>query len=32
VFDKTETIQILLYGDPTHDITFKVIDRLKRGK
>jgi outer membrane protein len=32
VFDKTETVQILLYGDPTHDITFKVIDRLKRGK
>ena len=32
VFDKTETIQILLYGDPTHDITFKVIDRLKRGR
>jgi outer membrane protein len=32
VFDKTETIQILLYGDPTHDVTFKVIDRLKRGK
>lgn len=32
VFDKTETIQILLYGDPAHDITFKVIDRLKRGK
>ena len=32
VFDKTETIQILLYGDPAHDVTFKVIDRLKRGK
>jgi outer membrane protein len=32
VFDKTESIQILLYGDPAHDITFKVIDRLKRGK
>jgi len=32
VFDKTEQIQILLYGDPSHDITFKVIDRLKRGK
>jgi outer membrane protein len=32
VFDKTESIQILLYGDPTHDITFKVIDRLKRGR
>jgi outer membrane protein len=32
VFDKTETIQILLYGDPAHDVTFKVIDRLKRGR
>jgi len=32
VFDKTEQIQILLYGDPKDDITFKVIDRLKRGK
>jgi outer membrane protein len=32
IFDKTETVQILLYGDPAHDITFKVIDRLKRGK
>jgi outer membrane protein len=32
IFDKTETVQILLYGDPTHDVTFKVIDRLKRGK
>jgi len=32
VFDKTEQIQVLLYGDPNHDITFKVIDKLKRGK
>ncbi len=32
VFDKTEQIQILLYGDPKDDITFKVIDKLKRGK
>jgi outer membrane protein len=32
IFDKTENVQILLYGDPTHDVTFKVIDRLKRGK
>ena len=32
VFDQTEQVQILLYGDPTHDLTFKVIDRLKRGK
>jgi outer membrane protein len=32
VFDQTEQVQILLYGDPNHDLTFKVIDRLKRGK
>jgi outer membrane protein len=32
VFDKTEQINILLYGDAAHDLTFKVIDRLKRGK
>lgn len=32
IFDKTEAIQILLYGDPAHDVTFKVIDRLKRGR
>jgi outer membrane protein len=32
VFDKTDQIQVLLYGDPNQDITFKVIDRLKRGK
>jgi len=32
VFDKTEQIQILLYGDPAHELTFKVIDRLKRGR
>ena len=32
VFDKTEQIQILLYGDPNQDLTFKVIDRLKRGR
>jgi len=32
VFDKTEQIQILLYGDPKDDITYKVIDKLKRGK
>ena len=32
VFDQTEQMQILLYGDPNHDLTFKVIDRLKRGK
>jgi outer membrane protein len=32
VFDRTEQVQILLYGDPVHDMTYKVIDRLKRGK
>lgn len=32
VFDKTEQVNILLYGDPAHDLTFKIIDRLKRGK
>ncbi|MGA9115490.1 MAG: OmpH family outer membrane protein [Bacteroidota bacterium] len=32
VFDKLEQASILLYGDPAHDLTFKVIDRLKRGK
>ncbi len=32
VFDKTDQVNVLLYGDPTHDLTYKVIDRLKRGK
>jgi len=32
VFDKTDQIQILLYGDPKDDITYKVIDKLNRGK
>ena len=31
VFDKTDQIQILLYGDPSADITYKVIDRLRSG-
>jgi outer membrane protein len=31
VFDRTETVTVLLYGDQAHDLTFKVIDRLKRG-
>lgn len=30
VFDKTEAVQILLYGDTKFDYTFKVIDKLKR--
>ncbi len=32
VFDKTETASILLYGDSGFDITFKVLDRLKKDK
>ncbi len=32
VFDQTETIPVLLYGEPASDLTFKVIDRLKTGK
>ena len=32
IFDKTDAIQILLYGDLKYDYTYKVIDRLKRGK
>jgi len=32
VFDQTEQVKVLLYGDPTHDLTYKVIDKLKRGK
>lgn len=32
VFDQTETIPVLLYGEPSADLTFKVIDRLKTGK
>ena len=32
VFDKTDAIQILLYGDVKYDYTNLVIDRLKRGK
>jgi len=32
VFDKTETVAVLLYGEASNDLTFKVIDKLKRGK
>ena len=32
VFDKNDQIQVLIYGDASHDLTFKVLDRLKRGK
>lgn len=32
VFDQTDNVRVLLYGDPATDLTFKVIDRLKTGK
>jgi len=32
VFDKTEQAAILLYADSAYEITFKVLDKLKRGK
>ncbi|MBI5471128.1 MAG: OmpH family outer membrane protein [Ignavibacteriae bacterium] len=32
VFDQTESVRVLLYGDPKEDLTNRVIDRLKRGK
>lgn len=32
VFDQTETVRVMLYGEPAADLTFKVIDRLKTGK
>jgi outer membrane protein len=32
VFDKGADVPVLLYGDRSFDITFKVLDRLKRGK
>ncbi|MDI6779454.1 MAG: OmpH family outer membrane protein [Bacteroidota bacterium] len=32
IFDRNEQIMVLLYGDPTYDYTFKVIDKLKRSK
>jgi Skp family chaperone for outer membrane proteins len=31
VFDKMENATILLYADAKFDLTYKVIDRLKRG-
>ena len=31
VFDKNET-ETLIYGDTAHDLTFKVLDKLKRGQ
>jgi outer membrane protein len=32
IFDKTDAIQILLYGDVKYDYTNLIIDRLTRGK
>ena len=32
VFDKTDAVQILLYGDNRYDYTYTIIDRLKRKK
>ncbi len=32
VFDKSESIPLLLHADDEFDITFKVLDKLKRGK
>ena len=32
VFDQTENVKVLLYGDPREDLTNRVIDMLKRGK
>ncbi len=32
VFDSNQSIPVLLYGDEKYDITFKVLDFLKRGK
>lgn len=32
VFDQTDNVRVLLYGEPASDLTFKVIDRLKTGK
>lgn len=32
VFDQTESVRVLLYGEAASDLTFRVIDRLKTGK
>jgi outer membrane protein len=32
VFDQTEQVKVLLYADRSQDLTYKVIDHLKRGK
>ncbi len=32
VFDKTPEGSMVLYAEPTLDLTYKVLDRMKRGK
>ena len=32
VFDQTDNVRVLLYGDPHEDLTNRVIDKIKRGK
>ena len=32
IFDRNDQILVLLYGDVKYDYTYRVIDRLKRGK
>lgn len=32
IFDQTENVKVLLYGDSREDLTNRVIDKLKRGK
>jgi outer membrane protein len=32
VFDQTDQVRVLLYGDSREDLTNRVIDKLKRGK
>ncbi|GJQ61954.1 MAG: hypothetical protein SCALA702_10070 [Melioribacteraceae bacterium] len=32
VFDKTETLPLILHADDQYDITFEVLNKLKRGK
>ncbi len=32
IFDRGAEVPVLLFGDNKYDVTFKVLDRLKRGK
>ena len=32
IFDQTDNVRVLLYGDPREDLTNRVIDKIKRGK